>query len=197
MSDNLSPAILLTGSPGVGKSTIIQGLVDRLGPAAGGFYTRELRQAGQRVGFEIVTLAGQREVLATTDPGIPFIRAVPFGRYRVNLAALDALVVPALRQASAEGRVVVVDEIGPMELLSSRFGQIIWELLDGPAVIVGTIVRRRHPLADRVKVHPRVMVVEVTPANRDTLPAHLYAELGSLSNRTGVKKPGTGGEDER
>ena len=84
MSDNLSPAILLTGSPGVGKSTIIQGLVDRLGPAAGGFYTRELRQAGQRVGFEIVTLASQREVLATTDvrsaigtppPGVGFGRA--------------------------------------------------------------------------------------------------------------------------
>lgn len=133
-----SPVTLLTGSPGVGKSTVIQRLVAQLGPVGGGFYTSELRQNGQRAGFEIVTLAGQREYLATTGPAVTFARAAPFGRYRVNLAALDTLAVPVLRQAAAEGRVVVVDEIGPMELLSPQFGEVIWELLASPAAIIGT-----------------------------------------------------------
>jgi nucleoside-triphosphatase THEP1 len=64
-----------------------------------------------------------------------------------------------------------------MEFLSPQFGEVAQELLDGPALVVGTIVRRRHPLADRVKAHPRVKLVEVTPANRDQLPAELFAEL--------------------
>ena len=179
MSHSPQPlALLLTGSPGVGKSTVIQRLVARLGPAAGGFYTRELRQAGRRIGFEIVTLAGRRDYLATTNPAVTFSRTASFGRYRVNLAGLDTLAVPALRRAAAEEQVVIVDEIGPMELLSSQFGEVVQELLDGPALILGTIVQRRHPLADRVKAHPRVKLIQVTPANRDRLPTELFAELG-------------------
>ncbi|MEW5959979.1 MAG: nucleoside-triphosphatase [Chloroflexota bacterium] len=180
------PALLLAGSPGIGKSTVIQRLVARLGPAAGGFYTSEVRQGGKRVGFEIVTLAGRRDYLVTADPAITFVRAAPFGRYRVNLEAIDTFVVPALRQAAAEDQVVILDEIGPMELLSPLFGEVVLELLNGPALIVGTIVQRRHPLADLFKTHPRVSLVEVTPANRDQLAAQLYAAIRAAGGKTGI-----------
>jgi len=142
-----------------------------------------LRQGGQRIGFEIVTLTGQRDYLATTDSAISFARTTPFGRYRVNLEAIDALAVPALRQAAAEDQVVILDEIGPMELLSLLFGEVVRELLNGLAFIAGTIVQRRHPLADLIKTHPRVSLVEVTPANRGQLPAQLYAEINAALSK--------------
>jgi len=108
---------------------------------------------------------------------VVFDRQVPFGRYRVNLDAVDALGVPALLDALARGRVVVVDEIGPMELLSPRFRDAILTVLDSEAPGVGTVVLRPHPFADRVKAHPRVRLVTITAANRDDLPAQILSEL--------------------
>lgn len=98
------PVILLTGRPGVGKSTIIQAVVSRLSHHAGGFYTQEVRVAGKRTGFEIATLADVTGLLATSSPEITFSEEASFGKYRVNLAAINRLAVPALRQAIAQGR---------------------------------------------------------------------------------------------
>jgi nucleoside-triphosphatase THEP1 len=144
-SSCVAPVILLTGRPGIGKTTAIRHIVaalvactqlrwGRLHPApqeegAGGFYTREVRAGGRRTGFELVTLAGETALLATKDPDETFDRPVPFGRYRVNLDAIDAVGVPALLDALDQGQVVVVDEIGPMEILSPRFRDGILRIL--------------------------------------------------------------------
>jgi nucleoside-triphosphatase THEP1 len=171
------PAIFLTGPPGVGKSTVIQKLVGQLGAAAGGFYTREIRVAGQRTGFEIVTLTGQTALLATKSPEVTFTQGLPFGQYRVNLAGIDTVGIPALRQAAEQGQVVVIDEIGPMELLSKHFYQAVQDILASRVAVVGAIVQRSHPLADEVKTHPRVSIRPVTLANRNHLAAQIYIEL--------------------
>jgi nucleoside-triphosphatase len=178
------PIILLTGRPGVGKSTVIKAAVSHLGQHAGGFYTREVRVAGQRTGFEIVTLAGETDLLATKSPDITFSTEAPFGKYRVNLAAIDRLAVPALRQAMAQGQIVVIDEIGPMELLSEKFCQAVKELLDAPVIVLGAIVERRHPVADPIKRHPRVRLEQVTLANRDQLPREIEAKLRQWLHQT-------------
>jgi nucleoside-triphosphatase len=83
----------------------------------------------------------------------------------VNLDALD------------QGQVVVVDEIGPMEILSPRFRDGILRILDSDAAVVGAIVLRPQPFADRVKAHPRVTVRTITADNRDDLSARILAEL--------------------
>ena len=56
--------ILLTGKPGVGKTTLIQKLVKALKRPARGFFTVEMREGGRRVGFKLVTLDGREGVLA-------------------------------------------------------------------------------------------------------------------------------------
>jgi nucleoside-triphosphatase len=173
-----APVILLTGRPGTGKTTAIRRIADALGDRAGGFYTREVRAAGRRTGFELVTLAGEAAPLATRDPGVTFRRPAPFGRYRVNLDAIDAAGVPALLDALHRGQVVVVDEIGPMEILSPRFRDAILTLLDSEAAVVGTVVLRPQPFADRVKAHPRVTVRTITVDNRDDLPEQVLSALG-------------------
>jgi nucleoside-triphosphatase len=97
----------------------------------------------------------------------------------VDLDAIDAVGVPALLDALARGQVVVVDEIGPMEILSPRFQEAILAILDGDAPVVGTIVQRSQPFADRVKAHPRVRVWTVTAQDREELPRRLLSELAS------------------
>jgi nucleoside-triphosphatase len=171
------PVILLTGRPGVGKTTALRRIVEGLEGSAGGFYTREVRTGGRRTGFELVTLEGERALLATTDPSAELGRPVSFGRYRVDLEAIDAVGVPALVLALQQGRVVVVDEIGPMEIRSARFREAILKILDGEAPVVGTIYGRPQPFADRVKAHPRARVREITMDNRDALPGEVLAEL--------------------
>ena len=172
-----APVILLTGHPGIGKTTAIRHVVSALGRWAGGFYTREVRTAGRRTGFELVTLDGKTAPLATRDPDVAFDRPAPFGRYRVNLDAVDALGVPALLDALDLGQVIVVDEIGPMEILSPRFRDAILRMLNSKVAVVGAIVLRPQPFADRVKAHPRVTIRQITRDNRDSLPNRTLSEL--------------------
>jgi nucleoside-triphosphatase len=174
------PVLLLTGRPGVGKTTVLQQTVAALGNRAGGFYTREVRVGRRRTGFELVTLSGETALLATVEREVALARPHSFGRYRVDLATIDEVGVPALLDALAQGQVVVVDEIGPMEILSPRFQEAILQLLDGEASVIGTVVQRPQPFADRVKAHPRVRVRTVTTQNRDELPGQLLSGLGSL-----------------
>ena len=167
----MTAAVLLTGRPGVGKTTLIQKVVARLPGRAGGFYTRELRQDGARVGFELVTLAGEHGVLAHVGKaGGPRI-----GKYGVDLGVMDRLGVPVLRRAAERGDLVVVDEIGPMELLSPAFVATVRELLTGPYRLLGSITARPHPVADELKKLPGVRLLEVTHANRDRLADEILA----------------------
>jgi nucleoside-triphosphatase len=158
-------AILLTGNPGCGKTTLIQRVVAQLAIPAGGFYTQEIRERGVRKGFEIVTLDGQRGILAHLDIHSP----KRIGKYGVNIPALEDIAVTAIRDAVAARQVVVIDEIGPMEVLSARFREAVMDALQSDVIMLGTIVKRSAPFADRVKTMPGVTVVEVRRENREAL----------------------------
>jgi nucleoside-triphosphatase len=169
----MKTAILLTGRPGCGKTTLIRKTVAALEQPAGGFYTREIRQGGRRVGFELVTLNGRSAVLAHVD----FTSPQRVGKYGLDLSALDGLGVSAVRAALEGGGLVVIDEIGPMEVRSARFRQVVLEVLDSDAPLLGTIASRDAPFTDRVKRHPAVKLIEVTRANREALAALILEML--------------------
>ena len=175
------PVVLLTGRPGSGKTTAIRRVADALGARGGGFYTAEVRDptSRRRMGFELITLDGERAPLATRDPQVSFARQLAFSRYRVNLDAIEAVGVPTLLQALGRGRVVLVDEIGPMEILSPPFRAAVLKILESQVAVVGTIVLRPQPFADQIKAHPRVTVRTITPGNGDDLPAQVVSALAS------------------
>src|SRR3954469_8466373 len=73
--------LLLTGAPGCGKTTVLERVVEHLGDLRlAGFLTLELREHGERVGFEAVGLGGGRAILAH----VRFRSPVKVGRYGVE-----------------------------------------------------------------------------------------------------------------
>ena len=168
-------AHLLTGRPGVGKTTCLRTLLDLLHVPASGFFTEEIRERGRRVGFSLMTLGGQRATLAHVNRrGTPRV-----GKYGINLDAIERVGVPAVEDAIRKGHLAVIDEIGKMELASSAFRRAVEEALDSPVTILGTILTASHPWADRIKRRPGVRLIEVTIATRESLPRELAATLAS------------------
>jgi nucleoside-triphosphatase THEP1 len=173
----MPPVILLTGRPGIGKTTAVKASISLLGDKAGGFYTREVRTQSRRTGFEIVTLDGRTAWLASRSSAPIFKEEVSLGRYRVNLRGIDSIAVPALRRAVKSNRLIVIDEIGPMEIISKLFCQTVMEILDSEAPVIGTIMQGQNTFADRVRAHSRVRIRTITIENRVHVPPQVITEL--------------------
>jgi nucleoside-triphosphatase len=166
---------LLTGRPGTGKTTLIREAADGLGDRAGGFYTEEIRTAGVREGFRLVTLDGREAILAHIGIKSPY----RVSRYGVDTSGLERVGIPALEETVRQGKLVVIDEIGKMELFSERFRETVLKIIDSPASVLGTIMLSPHPWADEIKHRPQVKLVELTRANREEVRKELARWLAS------------------
>jgi len=154
--------LLLTGQPGVGKTALIKEALASTQAKSNGFCTEEIRIGRVRQGFRIRTLDGQEAILAHVDISSPY----QVSRYRVDTEALDRVAVSALRRALKETDLIVVDEIGRMELLSSQFREATMQAINSGKRVLGTIMLNPHPFADEIKHHPEVETVLVTKGNR-------------------------------
>ena len=164
---------MLTGNPGVGKTTLIHTIVQRLeGITCAGFYTEETRQGGQRTGFRIVTLDGLVGSLASLGTQKPTV-----GKYSVHVEAFEKLVLPYLDPVEPPVDLYVIDEIGKMELLSHRFRTRIIELLAQPLNLLATIAQRGNGLIDQIKQRSDVEIIQVTRENRGELPEELAQRI--------------------
>jgi nucleoside-triphosphatase len=165
--------LLIEARPGAGKTTALGRLAERLrddGVAPSGFLTREMREGGRRVGFQIETFEGERGLLAHVDIGGP----PRVGRYGVDLEEFERLALPSLE---APASVVLIDELGKMELASERFREAVRELWKRPVPIVATVHTAKHPFTDELKQRPGVSTVRLTTANRGRLPREVAEQL--------------------
>jgi len=174
----------LTGQPRIGKSTLMKKVIERLkvrGVVMGGMLTVDIHEGGQRVGFSLEDIrTGEQGILAHVD----LIRAGPtVGKYTVNLTDLDRIGTRAITEALArpETQVLLIDEIGPMELKSRQFVAAIERALASDKHLILTIHQRSaHELVQRIK--RTFAITEVTVANRDDLPAVIMEALWEISN---------------
>jgi nucleoside-triphosphatase len=161
----MSQRVLLTGRPGSGKTTLIKRILNEVPQRFGGFYTEEIRDHGARVGFKVVALEGGEAVFAHVD----FTTPERVGKYSLDLSALEAVGVDAIRKAVQGERLIVIDEIGPMEIRSAPFREAVVDALDSELPVLATIFLRSLPFTDAIKSRPDVELIEVRPNNREEL----------------------------
>jgi nucleoside-triphosphatase len=175
---------LLEGPPKVGKTVAIRRLVELLreyGATVSGFVTDEIRERDRRVGFVVRDAAGPEAVLAHQD----FQTGVQVSRFGVDVPAFERVALLALRRAQDSGGVVIIDELGRMELASAPFVEAVNTLLAGSLPVVATVHVYEHPVTDALKRRADIQRVAVTEANRDELPAQLFRQLMRSAGRVG------------
>jgi len=166
----LKRLIFITGRPGIGKTSVLLRAVDALktkGYKVGGMVSREVRKGGVRVGFEIVDFeTGRRGWLAhVNQPTGPQV-----SKYRVNLNDLNVIGASSILNAVAKADVIVVDEIGPMELFSPAFKEAVTQAMKSEKPVLGTVHQNaRDPLITAIRATKDAEILEVTYENRGNL----------------------------
>jgi nucleoside-triphosphatase len=171
-------AWLLTGPPGIGKSTVVSKviyLVRSKGYGVGGCLTRERRKGRERVGFTIIDLmSGLEGPLASSESSL----GPRVGRYRVNVKGLAELGATALRRAADGAEVIVIDEVGPMELTSPEFKKAAEACFHSGRPLLAVVHdKMKDPLIDMIRALPGKEMIEVTLHNRDGLPESLAGQI--------------------
>lgn len=167
--------ILLTGVPGIGKTTIIRKVTGKMKKACAGFYTEEIREKNRRVGFRLITTDGNLCILSHKSINSPH----QLGKYRISIECIEAIGVTAIKYGIAKNRIIVIDEIGKMELFSYAFKEVVVQALDSNSCILGSILFKSHPFCKKIKEREDVDIMEVTEDNRDHLPDIILGKLGA------------------
>ena len=166
---NLPGNLLITGPPGIGKSTLIRRICDAFGdgPVAG-FSTREIRRDGERRGFELIGLDGRTALLSHVDVKSPF----RVGKYGVDVGALDRF-LEGVQLLKPGIELVVIDEIGKMECFSALFREMTQAALASDKKVIATVAHRGGGFIAEVKGRWDVHVRTLTWENRD----HILPEI--------------------
>jgi nucleoside-triphosphatase len=166
----------VTGHPGVGKTTLVKRVLEASPLRAGGMVTEEIRKCGVRVGFLVRDVAtGRAGYLAH----LHHCDGLKFGRYRLCLEDLEEIGAAAIERAIEEAELVVIDEVGPMELRSPRFVAAVEKALRADKHLLVTVHRAsNHYLAYRIR-HEVNHLIRLTQSNREEKIAEVLQLLSS------------------
>jgi nucleoside-triphosphatase len=155
--------IFVSGLPGCGKTTLIMEVLKELNLPVGGFYTQEIREGGVRKGFKIITLDGKEGILAHVDIKSPY----KVSKYGINIKDLEEIGVNSILDALKENKLIVIDEIGGMEIKSEKFKKAVLIVLNRKNKVFGTITLKSNPFADKIKQRTDTKVFYLTKENRE------------------------------
>jgi nucleoside-triphosphatase len=162
--------IAITGKPGIGKTTVVKKLISSLSGKAVGFWTEEIRRDGKRWGFTIVRTDGKRKLLASVSLHSPY----RVGKYKVDVEGFEKFVVPFIKNNLKEGKIIVLDEIGKMELFSENFQRLVKEILKQQVPVIVTIPYKDiHPLVRDIRSSKGFNVFTLTFENRNRIPERI------------------------
>ena len=158
--------ILITGFPRVGKTTLITSIIEEMKKKVVGFVTEEVRENNRRIGFEIKTYSGRSLLLASKKNTTSRYRVASYGVYLENLDTIIKHLSEELHTTDYE--LIIIDEIGKMELFSPKFRRFVIDCLEMKKVL-GTIMLRDNDYTRQIKTRTDTILFEITVANRDEM----------------------------
>lgn len=168
--------ILITGIPGVGKTTLIRNLIAKLeGFHTAGFFTEEIRENGVRKGFVLVGIDGKRSLLSHINIKSRF----RVSKYGVDVAGFEKF-LDEQQFLNPEADLVLIDEIGKMECFSAKFLSLVTAILDSKTPVVATVSGQGGGLISEAKARMDVVLMELTMANRKSMLVEILDLLESL-----------------
>lgn len=161
---------LLTGDPGSGKTTLISKVVFAVrseGFTVGGMTTKEIKEKGERIGFEILDIASlRRGILASINQSF----GPRVGKYKVNLKDMAEIGAKAIENAVESSDLIICDEIGPMELFSPEFRRTVQKITLSSKPVLGSIHKRSvDPLVEEIRTSPNIEIIEIMLENREAV----------------------------
>lgn len=181
--------MLLTGESGAGKSTACARLVEMAfakGMSVGGIVAPAVYDhARAEIGIEVVhARSAERRLLATKPSRSDAVSAdgqasIAQGVYRFDESALGWSVTRVVQDLASCLDLVVIDEIGPLELEQGLGYRPALDVL-GSAVCAAVVLIVRPGLVGALEERLRPLqarVVSLTRCNRDAMPARLLREV--------------------
>ncbi|CAH1790759.1 unnamed protein product [Owenia fusiformis] len=169
--------VILTGPPGMGKTTVVRKVVEQLVKEdlpIQGFYTEELRKDGKRIGFDCVSVTDtdNREPLARVAEGRP--KKMSVGNYNVDIESFEKIAFPSLSHEKGQVMPIwIIDEVGKMEMFSDNFTQTVVDLVNAPNTTILAVVPvpkgRPTPILDEIRQRKDVKSIWVSKLNRDNI----------------------------
>ena len=161
----------ITGLPGAGKTFALMKVIQMLeadGLKVGGMITEPIVTKNRREGFYVLDwITKEKRIFASKD----IESKIMVGRYGVDILALEEVGVQALKRATIESQVIVVDEVGKMEVESESFINAVKEAMDADKPLILTLHKKsRNPLLQDIRRRDDVRILEVTSVNRNLLP---------------------------
>jgi len=171
--------IFITGPPGCGKTTLIKEILKELQIPAKGFFTEEIRKGRERVGFKILTLNGKEGILAEKGFKSPY----KVSKYGVLLKDLEEIGVKEIEEGLRGNFLIVVDEIGKMELFSNKFREAILKTLDSKNKVLGTIMLKENPFCNKIKQRRDKKVFYLTRENKEKVKKEILCLFQNLQQK--------------
>ncbi len=175
-----SVKIGITGLPGAGKTEALLKVIEMLevdGHTVGGMITTPIYERGKKIGFEVMDWHSKRlGIFAHRDYETP----IKIGNLFVAIDVLNEIGVPSIDWATDEADIIVIDEVGKMEVESETFIQAVKHALEAAKPLILTLHKKsRNPLLQDIRRRDDVRILEVTPINRNLLPYKIISLLKS------------------
>ncbi len=172
--------ILIVGSNGVGKSTLIRRLLERVSPPVYGFLTKKEApaQAGGPEPVYIHDVSGERAYTQNNLVG------TCIDHHSTRFPKAFDRAVYCLRGIPASS-IVVMDELGVMESGARGFCAAVLDCLDGDSLVIASVRNKKSSFLDTVRAHPKARCFFITPENGDTLFLEVKAFMESTRGRKG------------